>query len=164
MPRKDSGKLGGLVRRKLVREIAFKPPEETWGAIAKRYGVALPSLTEFRQRHADEIAAVAADADNEFAGILIAQKAFRLGAYQEIHEIAMTPQPKVTPAGNVVHRWNPETGQDEEVTEVQLGEARQALKQAAEELGQLPNRVTLSGTLDTTTVYKIMNVNDSDLT
>ncbi len=159
MPRKDSGKLGGLVRRKLVREIAFKPPDETWGAIAKRYGVALPSLTEFRQRHADEIAAVAADADNEFAGILIAQKAFRLGAYQEIHEIAMTPTPKVTPAGKVAY-----DDEDNMIMEVQLGEARQALKQAAEELGQLANRVTLTGQLDTTTTYKIVNVDDSDLT
>lgn len=164
MPRADSGKLGGLVRRKLVRELAMKPPDVTYSSIAKRYGVSGASLTEFKQRHADEIAAVAADADSEFAGILIAQKAYRLGAYQEIHEIAMTPQPKVTPAGNVVHRYNEETGQDETVMEVQLGEARQALKQAAEELGQLANRVTLSGSLDTTTTYKIVDVSNDDLT
>ena len=164
MPRADSGKLGGLIRRKLVRELALRPPDVTLSSIAKRYEVSGAAITVFAKRHADEIAAVAAAADDEFAGILIAQKAYRLGALQEIHEVAMTPQPKVTPAGNVVHRWNAETGQDEEVSEVQLGEARQALKQAAEELGQLANRVTLTGQLDTTTTYKIAGVGPDELT
>lgn len=163
MPRADDGPLGGLNRRKLVRELAMREPGITNGSIGRRYNVTGQAIGQFAQRHADEIAAVAADADNEFAGILIAQKAFRLGAYQEIHEIAMTPQPKVTPAGNVVHRYNEETGQDETVMEVQLGEARQALKQAAEELGQLANRVTLTGTMDTTTTYKIVDVVDEDI-
>ncbi len=164
MPRKDSGKLGGLVRRKLVRELALKPPDVTYTQIAKKYGVALPSLTEFRHRHADEIAAVAADADDEFAGMLIAQKAFRLRALEELFEKAMTPQPKVSANGKVTYVYNEETGEDEIITEVQIGEARQALKQAAEELGQLANRMTLSGNIDTTTTYRILNVTDDDLT
>ncbi|HWT45245.1 MAG TPA: hypothetical protein VN085_04730 [Vicinamibacterales bacterium] len=164
MPRKDSGKLGGLVRRKLVREIALKPPDVTYSQLAKKYGVSGASITEFRQRHAEEIAAVAAAADDEFAGILIANKAYRLAALQEMHEIALTPQPKVGNNGKIVTRWNPETGEDEEVMEVDVRAAALVSKQAAEELGHLANRVTLSGQLDTTTTYKIVNVSDDDLT
>lgn len=164
MPRKDGGKLGGLVRRKLVRELALKPPDVTYSAIAKKYGVALPSLTEFRHRHADEIEAVAKNADDEFAGMLIAQKAFRLAALQELFEKAMTPQPKVSANGKVTYAYNEETGADEMITEVQIGEARQALKQAAEELGQLANRMTVNGDINTTTTYRIVNVTDQDLT
>lgn len=164
MPRKDGGKLGGLVRRKLVREIALKPPDVTYSQLAKKYGVSGASITEFRQRHAEEIAAVAAAADDEFAGILIANKAYRLAALQEMHEIALTPQPKVATNGKIVTRWNPETGEDEEVMEVDVRAAALVSKQAAEELGQLANRVTLSGQIDTTTTYKIVNVSDDDLT
>lgn len=164
MPRKDSGKLGGLVRRKLVREIALKPPDVTYAQLAKKYGVSGASITEFRQRNAEEIAAVAADADDEFAGILIAQKAFRLAAYQEMHEMALTPQPKVSANGKVVYTYNAETGQEEMVMEVDVRAAALVSKQAAEELGHLTNRVTLSGQLDTTTTYKIVGVDPSDLT
>lgn len=164
MPRPDEGKLGGLVRRKLVRECALKLPGVTWGSIAKRYDVSLNALKSFRDRHAEEIAAVAAAADDEFAGILIAQKAYRLAALQEMHEIALTPQPKVATNGKIVTRWNPETSEDEEVMEVDVRAAALVSKQAAEELGQLANRVTLSGQLDTTTTYKIVNVSDDDLT
>lgn len=164
MPRTDRGKLGGLVRRKLVRELALKAPGVTLASIAARYGVSGASITEFKQRHAEEIAAVAADADNEYAGMLIASKAYRLALLEQIVEQAGIPVPKVTPAGKIVHRWNAETGEDEEVMEIDVRAQMQAVKQAAEELGQLPNRVTLSGQIDTTTVYKIVNVSDEDLT
>lgn len=162
--RRDHGPLGGLNRRKLIRELALREPGVTNTQIAKRYNVTGAAIGQFAQRHADEIAAVAADADDEFAGMLIARKAFRLGVLEELVEKALTPQPKVTPQGRVVYRYNDETGSDEEVMEVNLGEARQALKQAAEELGQLANRITLSGQIDTTTTYKIANVTDEDLT
>lgn len=156
--------LGGLNRRKLIRECALKDPSMTWDSIAKRYGVSGAAITQFRKRNAEEIAAVAKAADDEFAGILIAQKEFRLRAYQEIYETAMTPQPKVAANGNVAMRIDPETKQVVQVMEVQLGEARQALKQAAEELGQLANRITMTGDLNTTTTYRIVNVTDDDLT
>ncbi len=160
MSYRDDGPLGGLVRGKLIRDLALSGKRQT--TLANEYGVTSAAISKFKTRHAMAIAAVVADSENEYAGILIADKRFRLNAYQELHEIAMTPQPKVTPAGNVVHRYNTETGQDEEVTEVQLGEARQALKAAAEELGQIPNKVTLSGQLDTTTVYRFQGLADDE--
>jgi hypothetical protein len=116
------------------------------------------------KRHAEEIAAVAKNADDEFAGILIANKAFRLGAYQQAYEDASVPQPKVTPAGKVAYMVDPESGEEVPVMEIDVRAQMQALKQAAEELGQLPNRVTLSGNLETTTTYRIVNVTDDDLT
>lgn len=164
MPRADDGKLGGLNRRKLVRELALREPGTKLGDIAKKYGVSPSAITHFAKRHAEEIAAVAAAADDEFAGILIANKAYRLAALQEMHEIALTPQPKVGNNGKIVTRWNPETGQDEEVMEVDVRAAALVSKQAAEELGHLANRVTLSGQIDTTTTYKIVGVDPSDLT
>lgn len=164
MTRRDDGPLGGLVRRKVIREIALMEPGTTLAQLAKKYGVSGAAMTKFKQRHAEEIAAVAADADNEFAGILIAQKAYRLAALQEMHEIAMTPQPKVAANGNVAMRINPDTGELEEVMEVDVRAAALVSKQAAEELGQLPTRVQITGSMDTTTTYKIVNVSDDDLT
>lgn len=162
MSRHDNGPLGGLRRRKLIREIALG--DETQSQLARRYGVTAQSMSDFKKRNADEIAAVAADADNEYAGMLIASKAYRLALLEQIVEQAGIPVPKVTPAGKIVHRWNAETGEDEEVMEIDVRAQMQAVKQAAEELGQLPSRVTLSGQIDTTTVYKIVNVSDEDLT
>jgi hypothetical protein len=164
MTRSDDGPLGGLVRRKLIRELAMRRPGETNVWFGNRYGVTGPAITHFAKRHANEIAAVAAKADDEYAGMLITSKAYRLALLEQIVEQAGIPVPKVTPAGKIVHRWNAETGEDEEVMEIDVRAQMQAVKQAAEELGQLPNRVTLSGQIDTTTVYKIVNVSDEDLT
>jgi hypothetical protein len=163
MTRRDDGPLGGLVRRKVIRELALMAPGDSQAALAKKYGVSGAAMTKFKQRHAEEIAAVAADADNEFAGILIAQKAYRLRMLEEIVETAMTPQPKVAANGNIVTRYNSD-GEPEEVMEVQLGEARQALRAAADELGQIPQRVQITGGMDNRTTYKIVNVSDEDLT
>lgn len=162
MSYRDDGPLGGLVRRKLIRELALGNQRQS--TLAKKYEVSEQAISKFKQRHAEEIAAVAAAADDKFAGILIADKAYRLAALQEMHEIALTPQPKVATNGKIVTRWNPETGEDEEVMEVDVRAAALVSKQAAEELGQLANRVTLSGQLDTTTTYKIVGVDPSDLT
>lgn len=159
MTRRDNGPLGGLVRRKLIREIALMAPGDTLSALAKKYGVSSAAMTKFKQRHADEIAAVAKDADDEFAGMLIAQKAFRLGLLQEIAEKAGEAVPKVTPAGKVAYD---EDGN--QIMEIDYRAQMAALKQAAEELGQLANRMTISGDINTTTTYRIVNVTDDDLT
>jgi hypothetical protein len=164
MSGKEAGKLGGLVHRKLVRELAMRNPDVTLTAIGKKYNVTPSAITAFSRRNADEIQAVADEADKEFAGILIAQKEFRLRAYQEIFEQASEPQPKVTPAGKVVERFNEETGKDEIVTEIDHRAKMQALKQAAEELGQLANRITLQGDVKNVTTYRIVNVSEDDLT
>jgi hypothetical protein len=155
-------KLGGLKRRQIVRELAFG--EFTQQALADKYEVSQPAIAKFKARHADEIEAVRADAEDEFAGILIAQKAARLASLAEIHEKAMKPVPKVGNNGKVVERINPETGERETLQEWDGRLAAQVLKQAAEEMGQLPTRVQVSGDMQTTTTYRIENVSNDDLT
>lgn len=159
MPRADDGPLGGLNRRKLIRELAFKEPGITNASIGQRYGVTGQAIGQFAKRHADEIAAVAKDADDEFAGMLIAQKAFRLGLLQEIAEKAGEAVPKVTPSGKVAY-----DDDGNQIMEIDYRAQMAALKQAAEELGQLANRITMTGDLNTTTTYRIVNVTDDDLT
>ena len=154
-------KLGGLRRNQVIRDLALSGV--TQKALAEKYGVAESSMSEFASKHAEAIAAVRADADNEFAGILIAQKAARLEALQEIAEIAMTPVPKVSVKGDAAHWINPETGQIETVMEVDGRLAAQAMKQAAEEMGQLPTRVQISGGLDVKTNYTIEGVSPDEL-
>lgn len=128
--------------------------------LAEKYGVSQPSISDFKSRRAEEIKAIAANADDEYAGMWIAQKQARLAEYERLHEIALTPTPKVDNKGNQVR--HPTTG--EPVFEVALGEARQVLKQGAEEMGQLPTRLQIQGDLQTTTTYRIENVSNEDLT
>ncbi len=83
-------------------------------------------------------------------------------------EVALTPTPKITQGGVTVQTTDPESEDPQAlvtVYEVDLPNAARILKQAAEELGQLPNRVTLTGDAlnPVTTVYRIEGVSDSDL-
>lgn len=148
----DRMPLGGLIKRKVIRDLALSGL--TQAAIAEKYGVTPGAITQFKQRNAQEIQAVAAAADDDYAGILIAEKAARLAAYQDIHERAMEPTPKITNKGTVV--VDPVTG--EYVYEINAGAAMTALKSAAEEMGQLPTRLQIQGDMQTTTTYRIENV------
>jgi len=154
---RDRGVLGGLNRRRVMRDLALT--DMTQQAIADKYGVSQPAVAAFKRKHAEAIAEIAADADNEYAGIWIAQKQNRLEALAEIVEIAMQPTPKITNKGTVV--FHPETG--DLVQEVDGRLAAQVMKQAAEEMGQLPTRLQVSGDLNTTTTYRVEGVSPEDL-
>lgn len=155
------GKLGGLIRRKLVREIALG--ELNYAALAEKYEVNPSAISYFAKRHADEIKAVREKADDEFAGLLITQKGFRLGALQDLLERALTEVPKVAPSGRVVYVTDPETGQETMVKEIAGELAAKVLKQAAEEMGQLPTRLQLSGRMEVATTYAVDGVAPDDL-
>jgi len=154
----DRGKLSGLNKRKVIRELALG--ELSQSALAEKYDVTPAAITMFKKRNAEAIAAVRADADNEFAGILIAEKVNRVQMYEELLHKALVPMPKVSNKGTLV--TDPETG--EYVYEVDVRAAMQALKSVAEEMGQLPNRVTIGGELSTTTTYRVEGVTPEDLT
>jgi transcriptional regulator with XRE-family HTH domain len=158
----DRSKLGGLVRRQVVRDLALSGLSQD--ALAEKYGVSQQAISQFKARNAEEIAAVAAKADDEFAGILIAQKAARLAAYQELYGVAVSPTPKISASGKTVTYVDPESGESGVVMEVDVRAAATVLKQAAEEMGQLPTRLQVSGELATTTTYRIENVSNDDLT
>lgn len=163
---RDRGKLGGLKRRQVIRLLAAE--EITRSEIARRYDVSPAAITQFADKHAEEIKAVRANMDDEFAGILIAQKASRLAAYGELYEIATTPTPKISANGKTVEVFevDEETGEGKSsmVMEVDVRAAATVLKQAAEEMGQLPTRLQVSGDMQTTTTYRIEGVDPSDLT
>lgn len=154
----DRGKLGGLKRRMVMRDLALG--ELSQADIARKYGVKDPSITEFKQRHAEAIEAIRREQDNEYAGILIAQKAARLAALEEIYETAMQPTVKVAGKDATVVR-DPVTG--DVVYEIDGRAAMQAIKQAAEETGQLYTRVQMTGDMQTTTTYRIEGVDPGDL-
>jgi len=149
-------KLTGLVHRKLVRELALG--EENQTQLAEKYDVDPSAISRFAKRNAEEIAAVRADADNEFAGLLIVQKAYRLGTLEQLLREAMRPTTKVAPSGRVAYDENGNA-----IKEIQGDLASKLLKQAAEEMGQLPNRVTLDGRVDVHTSYTVVGVEPEDL-
>lgn len=123
-------------RRALIRELATLTG--TQASLAEKYGVGPPSITEFKQRHAHEIEQVRAEADNEFAGLLLAQKEARIASYQDLLEEAFDEHDRAA--------------------------AIRILRNIAEEMGHLPSRVTLAGELGITTRYTIDGVEPGALT
>lgn len=158
---RDRGKLSGRIGRALARDLALG--ELNQSALAEKYGVVPSSITEFKQRRAEEIAAIAAHADDEYAGMWIAKKVERLAELERIFDKAMTPTPKISPKGTTVSHYDPETGESHTIMEIDGRAAMQALKQAAEELGQLATRVQLAGGLDVRTNYTVEGVDPKDL-
>ncbi len=150
-------KLGGLKRAPLIRALALSGRSQV--ELAEEYGVTEQAISAFQQRNRAEIDALKADAANEFAGVLIAQKINRVVALEEILEKALQPTPKIDNKGFQV--VDPETGNF--IYEVDGRTALAALKQAAEEMGQLVQRTQVAGDLNTTTTYRIEGVDPADL-
>ena len=155
------GKLAGRVGRSLARDLALGELNQT--ALAEKYDVSPAAITQFKQRNAETIAAIAAHADDEYAGMWITRKVARLAELERIFDKAMTPTPKISPKGSTVSHYDPETGESHTIMEIDGRAAMQALKQAAEELGQLATRVQLAGGLDVRTNYTVEGVDPKDL-
>lgn len=118
------------VRRALCRDLALS--NVTQSDLAEKYGVTGGAITQFKQRNAQEIEAIRADSADEYAGLLLAQKQARIATYSEMIEDAHA-------------RGDAKT-------------AGRLLRQIAEELGALPQRVAISGQLDTQSRYVIDGV------
>lgn len=159
--RADRGKLGGLKRMEVMRALALG--EESQSQIAERYGVSQPAIAQFKARYAVEIQEIRENMADQFAGLWITKKHNRLAMYEEIAAQALKPTPKVTPAGKVVRDVDPITGNAETVMEIDGRLAAQVAKQAAEEMGQLPTRLQVSGEMNTTTTYRVEGVAPEDL-
>jgi hypothetical protein len=127
--------------------------------LAEKYGVGQQSISDFSIRHAATIQQIRDDAADEFAGLAIAKKAARLEVYRELLDAAMQPVPKVAGKDAGYVRSPGENGEPGEIVyEIDAGVAAKILRQVAEELGHLPNRVTLSGDVGVTTNYTVKNV------
>jgi hypothetical protein len=116
-------------RRKLIRQLALTDIGDE--AVCVEYGVDDASIYRFRKRHAAEIAAVAASAADEFAGLWIAEKINRLTVYGDLAQMA--------------------------IDRGELQNAARILRNAAEEMGHLPSRVQLSGDIGVHTSYSIID-------
>lgn len=149
-----------FVAPKLIRELALG--NQLQSELAEKYDVTPAAITYFKQRNADAIEAIRKDSNDEFAGILIVQKAHRLGLLEQLIREALTPQPKVSASGRVAYVER-DDGTSEMVEEIALDSAARMIKQVAEELGQLPNRLTLSGNVDIHTTYAVEGIDPTDL-
>lgn len=142
----------------MARDLAMTVAPQS--VLAEKYGVSEAAISQFKARKAEEIAEIAAAADDEYAGMWIAKKVARLAELENIFDQAMTPTPKVF-GKDADQVCDPVTG--EPVYEVDGRAAMQALKQAAEELGQLATRVQLNGGIEVRTNYTIEGVSPDDL-
>lgn len=117
-------KLFGRQRYALLRDIA--EDTMTMDAMAEKYGLAgKSSVGVYKRKYADEIKELRDNAEDEWAGIWVADKRKRIEEYQSIVEEVEEDL-----------RLN---GQDAALQRVRMT----ALKSIAEELGQLPSRVVI---------------------
>lgn len=106
-------------RRRLIHELARG--ERTVTELAEAYGVTHGAVSQFRDRHTTEIVEVRQNLEDEFAGMWIASKRERLAVYQEDAEkLAESEDPELI---RIKHN---------------------ILKAVAEELGQLPSKMSIS--------------------
>ena len=89
-------------------------------ALARKYGVSRPAITQFARRNAAEIDAIKADLQAEFAGLWIAEKELRIARYEADLELSAE--------GDFAGHYE------------QIRTRTQILHNVAEELGQLPTR------------------------
>ena len=135
MPIPNHGNLTrGHIKLEVMRLLA--KGEMTQKAIADRYGVAQPSVFEFKERYAAEIQAIrdaARDkANEEFAGLWVAEKGARISEYQ--HQIDRIAEKAEAADWKLSPEW--------------IKAAQTALRSVAEELGDLQkSQVTLNGTV-----------------
>jgi len=122
--RRDSSrdKLGPVEKLALVRALALGVA--TQEELGQQYGMSRSGIASFAQRHKREIEDVRENMDDPFAGLLLCRKENRLAAYiNEIERLDQHPNAEH-------HLWSA---------------ARQmALHHIAEELGQLPPRMTVT--------------------
>ena len=76
----------------------------TRAAIAKKYRVTAPSITEFANRHADAIAEMASNIEDEYAGLWIADKRSRLQVYQANAEVLQAEIDRIADGAHRVGR------------------------------------------------------------
>jgi predicted transcriptional regulator len=126
-------------RRQLITELALSDKTQT--RLAEEYGVTQQSVSDFAARHANEIQVVREHTEDEFAGLALAVKANRLATYEDI-----------------VRRLTVQLNEADAIDEKTAASLAKILRNVAEELGHLPNRVTLGGEVGVTTRYTVEGV------
>jgi hypothetical protein len=142
-------------RRRLIHELARGEVKQS--DLAVRYDVSRVAITDFKARHADAIEQVRADLENEFAGLWIADKTNRLMALQDdIEHIAtrLTSTDLEDALADYVRDDDIDSDERkrraERVADALAADPawmrlrHQALRAAADELGQIPNKTTVA--------------------
>ena len=154
----------GHVRWKLIQELG--QGELTVGTLATRYGVTPSAISQFRDRHAEQIADVKADIENEFAGLWIAQKTARLAEYaadvEMINEVVQTTlnADLSTEARAELEAAGVEVGK---IDAALVAAKHRALRAVAEELGHLPTKVQMQVEATTRVHYTVSGMDPEDL-
>jgi hypothetical protein len=104
---------------------------KTHEQLAEEYGCTRECISRFRKRHEQQIADIRARATEEFAGILISQKANRLAMYESAILAAV------------------DEGDRKSIIRI--------LRNVAEEMGHLPSRMQISGAVDVHTSYSMLD-------
>lgn len=115
----------------------------TQAALAKKYGVTPMAITQFKHRHANQIEEIRQNLEDEMAGLWIAKKFNRIAEYQEDLEDI---------------NENPERYNSPEFRRIKTN----VLKAVAEELGQLPAKMTRQELAEVVR-YVVNGVNPEDL-
>lgn len=112
-------------RRKLIHELA--QGEIPRIKLAEKYGVVHSAITQFAQRHAAQIEQVQSEIEDDLRGLWVAQKSARLEELQ----------------GDIEAIGQPEGKPEERATLLRVKHS--ALRNVAEEMGQLPARQITQG-------------------
>ena len=144
-------KVRGALKLALIRDLAFD--ERAHADLAEEYGITRSNVSHFARMHQREIDAVERDLQqevtNECAGLWIADKAARIAEYQD-----------------VVERVNEKLDSLKDSDYVSPGllkEKTAALRAAAEELGQIPERPAAPAST-ASVEYNYHGMSDADLT
>lgn len=127
----------------ILRDLASQTM--TQSVIAEKYGITQGAVSLFSRAPANAaaIAEMRKDLEDKFAGMWIAQKDARIAAYQQMAEDVQ----EALASG----------GMDSALAKVHLT----AIKSVAEEMGQLPNRVTVEQNVKST--IEVVGVNPEDV-
>jgi len=134
--------LRGRTALALIKELALGVASER--ELAEQFGVSGPAINGFKRSHAEQIRAARLDIENEFTALWIASKAARLAELQDDIERINDALDMVAP----------------EQRPRLYAEKRYALRNAAEELGQLAPKAVSVGT---TVRYEIVGVDMDQL-
>lgn len=169
-------KLRGQVAYGLIRDLA--EGTQSNARLARKYDVDVKSVANFKAKNAERIAAVAADMENEFAGLWSAEKRRRIAEYEQ--DVALVNDSIEAQTAWIAELERRVLGTadgeyDSDYARKQLPRAERelgamlkrkhaALHSIAEEMGQLPSRVNVQITGgEQPVLHQIVGVDPNDL-
>ncbi len=155
--------MAGSISRQPFRMMAIRMLAEgaTQKVVAEHFGVAQPTVSEFASAYRVQIQEVAADLENEFAGLWIAEKAKRIASYMaDIETIDRTIEWRMERLKSLGLDLEEiaAAGADPSLIRVK----QRGLRNVAEEMGHLPARVQIAVTQQSV-AYEVVGVDVGDL-